>query len=94
MLASVSKDNVVKIWRHTSDIAEEDLDATARIYQSVSNCKPQKHPIRCVLWKKYWVDSTPIRYSIFSSSEVKMVRFRKEKLVSATLKRMSSLKVS
>ena len=77
MVASVAKDNVVQLWRHTSDILEEELDAEARIYQKVTTCKPHKQPIRCLLWKKYWAESDPISYSVFSSAEVHLCQLRR-----------------
>jgi hypothetical protein len=33
MLATVAKDNVVKIWRHVSEIKEDLLEKDGKIYQ-------------------------------------------------------------
>lgn len=40
MLATVGKDNVVKVWQHTSELSEEELTASARIYQEMTSFKP------------------------------------------------------
>jgi hypothetical protein len=73
MLATAAKDNTVKIWRHTSEIKEEELQKDARIYQEVASYKPHTDAVRSLLWKKRWTEAEPIEYELFTSSEVRLI---------------------
>lgn len=72
LLATVGKDHVLKIWRHTSEVPEELLEKNARIYQQVASCKPHSETIRSVLWKKRWTEIEPIEYELLTGSEVRI----------------------
>ena len=62
MLATVGKDNVVKVWQHTSELSEEQLTPSARIYQEMASFKPHNEAVRSLLWKKRWAESDPVEY--------------------------------
>lgn len=78
MLATVAKDHMVKVWRHTSEVKEELLEKDARIYQQVASCKLHSETVRAVLWKKRWVEAEPIEYELLTASEVMLTILRTE----------------
>jgi len=42
MIATVAKDNAVKIWKHISEFTKNDLLAESKYYQQLISFKPHK----------------------------------------------------